>query len=417
MELNPVNQETQTYRIIQLDRFRFEFRGVWCYNCKLRSDDRPGRAVALSRNLKTRREIEIEGVRRCFVIACGIACRWYCMDGMGSMAHKEVHWLYDNVLLRSFQVEGRCRCELNELIILFPRRVCIMTHDISLQRVHAWWAHGNRACIPGASWAGLASLASPDQGWPIEETQRGDYPQHMPDFKQESKTLSQSHLQFSTASGAQLLRYSNKVPWQHRELTYPLWEHPWTIPLHLSSFVFCFSSLFLRKTLGMEGQHLHFTAKGKLEMSRRSKKHLQRWIRCLAQNCKVPSRAKQKVIRVESIFSSESISSCRLVISHVILCLQLISLLVCCLILHLWSMTSYAWRYRCHGGGCRGSQADYAGLHMMILMTPCWKLMTLWPSPEKTELAGKYRSSQRVVTAETADGAAHFCFCTNVKSW
>jgi len=35
----------------------------------------------------------------------------------------------------------------------------------------------------------------------------------------------------------------------------------------------------IKKTLGMEGQHLHFTAKGKLEMSRRSKKHLQRWIR------------------------------------------------------------------------------------------------------------------------------------------
>jgi len=35
----------------------------------------------------------------------------------------------------------------------------------------------------------------------------------------------------------------------------------------------------VRKTLGLEGQHLHFTAKGTLAMSRRSKKHLHRWIR------------------------------------------------------------------------------------------------------------------------------------------
>lgn len=35
----------------------------------------------------------------------------------------------------------------------------------------------------------------------------------------------------------------------------------------------------IKKTLGLEGQHLHFTAKGTLAMSRRSKKHLHRWIR------------------------------------------------------------------------------------------------------------------------------------------
>ncbi|CAJ1401133.1 unnamed protein product [Effrenium voratum] len=35
----------------------------------------------------------------------------------------------------------------------------------------------------------------------------------------------------------------------------------------------------IKKTLGLEGQHLHFTAKHALEMSRRSKKHVQRWIR------------------------------------------------------------------------------------------------------------------------------------------
>lgn len=35
----------------------------------------------------------------------------------------------------------------------------------------------------------------------------------------------------------------------------------------------------IKKTLGLDGQHLHFTAKGMLRMSRRSKYHLQRWIR------------------------------------------------------------------------------------------------------------------------------------------
>ncbi len=208
-----------------------------------------------------------------------------------------------------------------------------MTHDISWQCVHVWWAHWNRACIPGGSWAGLASFASPDQGWPTEETQRGYYPQHMPDFKQESKTLlSQSHLQFSTV-GAQLLRHSNKVPWQHRELTYPLWEDPRTIPLHLSFAFLRYSAqedawdggpafaFHCKREVGNEPteQEAFATLDSLLSSELYKYTILESATTCQVINdTHVESDLRESHVKARVNFSSGSISSC-LVISHIIL--------------------------------------------------------------------------------------------------
>ena len=65
-------------------------------------------------------------------------------------------------------------------------------------------------------------------------------------------------LSWELFGGEKLLRHSDQAPWS-----------------------LLLSNDLDRKTLQLEGQHLHYTAKGMLAMSRRSKKHLQRWIRIL----------------------------------------------------------------------------------------------------------------------------------------